>query len=288
MDLSWVFFRKHMCLSAVADGSGIRYTLRSIVVQDGQETIDSFWDFRDWKRELGKVDALVDGHSCVVAAEYRSISPDIRALQLRMGETILPQHLVPESNTAGTTVRLVFDIGAFLPPIPRTFNPNRGTLGERQIHTYVCNDWCDQLAVHLGHPNVDMNAVNIHGSTALMLAISLGRFECILLLLDRGASPFGPDGRNIMHCAATARIATKDVTRIIHMLCNRGWSSLTLDSDDKGHRPTNVVSQVSRHHVKAVKAAIRATERTVRSTIHAHLTGHCPVWVLVELIIAYL
>ncbi len=77
------------------------------------------------------------------------------------------------------TVQALIDAGA---------DPNLLSRGKRPLHEAVFGDWGSPKSVEVLLRNgADVNALNEHGQTALMLAAQHGEPECVRLLLNGGA-----------------------------------------------------------------------------------------------------
>ena len=101
--------------------------------------------------------------------------------------------------------------------LARGFDPNTHEEGGQSALALAVRERANQVfEVLLQHPQLDVNAPNRVGETALMLAALQGRMDLVQRLLQRGAA-ISQDGWNALHYAASG-----PEPQIVALLLERG------------------------------------------------------------------
>ena len=88
--------------------------------------------------------------------------------------------------------------------------------GNTSLHFAVSGRCSNEVLQKILHHGVDVNAVNRHNDTALVLACGSGQEESVKLLLDNGADPNIPnvEGYRSLHAAVLGKCTTKTLREI--------------------------------------------------------------------------
>ncbi len=132
-----------------------------------------------------------------------------------------------ENDVVEETVLALLDAGA---------DPNLLARGTRPLHEAVFGDWGAPTSVRvlLSH-GADVDALDEHGQTALMIAAQRGEFDCVLLLLEAGADRAlrSKDGNTALdHAKANLKCWTMPRFKLFNRGMDKIFSSVGLNSEE--------------------------------------------------------